>query len=268
MLFYFHCLIHFSVRVSVLHFQSVSTEGRTPVAQARRLWQEHRWVRQPPLLSSSLTGRLLGNHCWRLTAVCSLAPLSVLLSPRYPQVLRACAAHLSIRGRRSHFPGRWSRRRTGRLRVMVEDKPVDDIEGVCGFAGRCPVTSLAFTFSMAHSSSTDHCSCLNNGGTPGNGLHFLITQHDKSSVKNKTAGCFLQRCNSIRCRGHIVDDGPRASPCLSKSQQLLTVPVGSRQYTGWHEELDIEKPSLGSFTCWKALLYTSSVSATFKCGKI
>lgn len=75
-----------------------------PDAQARRLWQEHRRVRQPPLLSSSLTGRLLGKHCWSLTAVCSLAPLSVLLSLHYLQVLRVCTAHLSIR-EMELFPG-------------------------------------------------------------------------------------------------------------------------------------------------------------------
>lgn len=82
-------------------FSTCFSRPRMRDAQTSCAWQQHWRVKQPPLLSSSLTARLLGKHCWSLTAVCSLAPFSMLLSLRYLQVLRMCSAHLSIRGNRA-----------------------------------------------------------------------------------------------------------------------------------------------------------------------
>lgn len=103
------------------------------------------------------------------------------------------------------------------------------------------------------------------GALVANGLMLVAREQwkanwrDKSSIKkNKTAGCFLQRRRIFRSGCHM-DDGPQASPCPSTSKHLLTVSVSSCQCTDWREEFNSQKPSLGSFTCWKGLLYAGSI---------
>lgn len=186
-----------------------------PDAQARRLWQEHRRVRQPPLLSSSLTGRLLGKHCWSLTAVCSLAPLSVLLSLHYLQVLRVCTAHLSIRGdeaisradgaRVAPRGSDWRWHTNGWMTLKMSEALLGAAtqQGWVSFFQRR--IRRQWIDARGQRAMTNKADCL-----------CFITQQDKSSVKHKTAGCFLQGRRFFRSGCHM-DDGPQASPCPSTS---------------------------------------------------
>lgn len=165
MLFYFPSLIHFSVCISVLHFQSVSTGAgcllRRQDTSDRSITGSDSLLCCPPHWQGGSLEIIVGvwqpSAPWHLSACCSPCATTGVKG------VRCTSVH---QGRWSDFPGRWSSRRTGRLRVMVQHKRVDDIEGVWGFTGCCLATTLAFTFSMERSSSVDLCSWPNYGETP------------------------------------------------------------------------------------------------------
>lgn len=73
--------------------ESVQISG----ASDSRNWRVH----PASFMSCSLTARLLGMHCWSLTAVCCLAPFDVLLPQRCQQAPGMCTTHLSIRKNRA-----------------------------------------------------------------------------------------------------------------------------------------------------------------------